>query len=358
MTQQIESIKSMVQDLRNVKESLHEVDRKSRSLETSRDRSKFLASMGTIQLAIISLQYDLWDLEPTLSEDLDFRLKPSLDEIDLSDVIEDLLSNEAEIREDTIGELQSYMLEETADQLARFYESGTGYDFALTWWQQQPKPFSPVVRVYKQLRHKRRFLRYLSAKVLEEKFGVKIWDSDRNEPSLKVANRWFGDWLNNDRNYHTVPYRNGFIEFVRNDKDYKCFKITGIFTAIEAFEVDTHIDSDYNRLLLYAQSLFDWLVDHPEQRDYYSEHQDNSSFFYYPGSNNCTSFSAVRPMCEVPYIVYLEGPLEFLLLVALPEPEAKAVGWLEAELLLEYRDDFGLVIDALEDYFGIDQLYP
>ena len=39
-------------------------------------------------------------------------------------------------------------------------------------------------------------MRYLSAKVLEEGFGVKIWDSDRNDLSLEIADRWFDNWLN------------------------------------------------------------------------------------------------------------------------------------------------------------------
>ena len=55
----------------------------------------------------------------------------------------------------------------------------------------------------------------------------------------------------------------------------------------------------------------------------------------------------------MPWYVYSEGPLEFLLLVITPEPEAEAAGWLEAELLPEYSD-FELVVYALENYFGIE----
>ena len=38
-------------------------------------------------------------------------------------------------------------------------------------------------------------MRYLSAKVLEVKFGVEIWDDDR-DVSLEIADRWFSEWLN------------------------------------------------------------------------------------------------------------------------------------------------------------------
>ena len=149
------------------------------------------------------------------------------------------------------------------------------------------------------------------------------------------------------------PYRDGFIEFIHNDEDYECFEIVGIFTTIGAFEVHTHIDPNYNRLLAHARSLFDWVVDYPEQRVGHPKQLDSSVRFYFPGSDNCISFTAVRPSCEVPWYVYSEGPLEFLLLVISPEPEAEAAGWVEAELLPEYSD-FELVVYALENYFGIE----
>ena len=78
MTQQTESIESIVQDMRNARKLLYGVVRKSRSLETSFDCSKFLGSTGKILLSLTSLEHDLFDRKPTLSEDLyDYRLKPS-----------------------------------------------------------------------------------------------------------------------------------------------------------------------------------------------------------------------------------------------------------------------------------------
>ena len=192
MTQKRESIEFLLRDLKKASKLLDGVASNSQPLETSIDRAKFVYRVGEILVSIFDLESDLFDLEPTLTYDF---LKPSLDAIDLSDTIEYLLSSETEIRQNVIRQLQSYMPDETAARFETSCKSGTGYDFARTWWQQQQKPFLPVVRVYKNLRHERRFMQYLSAKVFEEEFGVEIWDSERNDLSLEIADRWFSDWL-------------------------------------------------------------------------------------------------------------------------------------------------------------------
>jgi hypothetical protein len=132
-------------------------------------------------------------------------------------------------------------------------------------------------------------------------------------------------------------YRDGFIEFTQNEDDYECFEIVGIFTTLEAFEVHTHISPDYNNLLLHARTLFDWVIDYPEQRVGHPKQLDSSVRFYFPGSDNCISFTAVRQKCEVPWYPYTEDFPEPLLLVFAPSPEAQAAGWLEAELLPEFN---------------------
>jgi hypothetical protein len=38
-------------------------------------------------------------------------------------------------------------------------------------------------------------MRYQSAKALEERFGVIIWDSERGDVSLEIAKQWFDHWL-------------------------------------------------------------------------------------------------------------------------------------------------------------------
>ena len=94
------------------------------------------------------LEADLFDLEPTLTYDF---LRPSLDAIDLNAALERLLSNNPAIRESTIREFKSHMLSEVASQFAISCESGTGHDFAQTWWHQQQKPLLPIVSVNKKL---------------------------------------------------------------------------------------------------------------------------------------------------------------------------------------------------------------
>ena len=126
----------------------------------------------------------------------------------------------------------------------------------------------------------------------------------------------------------------------------------GLFTVGGAFEIHTYLDNNYDRLLNHAQELFDWLVDFPEQRLSHPSNKDSSAFFYYPGSDRCISFTAVRPTCGIPFKIYEESNFP-LLLVICPESEAEQAGWLEAELLPEYSD-YELVMYALENYFDID----
>ena len=141
--------------------------------------------------------------------------------------------------------------------------------------------------------------------------------------------------------------------FSANYDDPEYYEIVGIYTPKEAFSIHTYVDNNYNKLLLHAQSLYDWVVDHPEQRYSRSDDRSRSSRFYYPGSDYCISFTAVRIECDVPWYLFSEDFPEPLLIVYSPSPEAQAAGWLEAELLPEFNH-FELVTDAVEDYFGID----
>ncbi len=190
MTQQREIIESLLRDLSNVGQLLDGVAGEARSLEGSLDRSNFVRNVGKTLVQVFDLEADLLDLEPALTCN---SLKPSLDAIDLETALERLLSENSTIRESTIREFKSHMLDEVAGQFAISCESGAGHDFAQTWWHQQQKPFLPVVSVYRNLRHDRRFMRYQSAKALEEKFGVKIWDDDRGDLLLEIAEQWFSD---------------------------------------------------------------------------------------------------------------------------------------------------------------------
>ncbi len=152
--------------------------------------------------------------------------------------------------------------------------------------------------------------------------------------------------------YWLLAYRDGFIEFTHNNDDPECFEIVGMFMALEAIEVHTFISPNYKRLNCHAQSLFDWLVDSPEQRENRPEQgMGGANRFYLPKSDFCISFTAIRPECPVPWYPYTDDFPEPILFVFAPPPEAVAAGWVEAELLPEFSD-FDLVIYALEDYLG------
>lgn len=156
----------------------------------------------------------------------------------------------------------------------------------------------------------------------------------------------------NDSAFWLESYRDGFIEFTRNDDDPKCFEIHGIFTALEAVEVYTFISSNYKYLSRHAQLLFDWLVDSPQQRVIHPQQGMGGANRFYFNSDLFTSFTAIRPQCPVPWYPFVDDFPEPILLVFSLTAEAKSVGWIEAELLPQFSD-FGLVITALEDYFKI-----
>lgn len=156
----------------------------------------------------------------------------------------------------------------------------------------------------------------------------------------------------NDSEFWLESYRDGFIEFTRNDDDPKFFEIHGIFTVLEAVEVHTFISSNYKYLSRHAQLLFDWLVDSPQQRVTHPQQGMGGANRFYFNSDLFPSFTAIRPECPVPWYPFVDDFPEPILLVFSPTAEAKSVGWIEAELLPQFND-FGLVITALEDYFKI-----
>jgi hypothetical protein len=148
--------------------------------------------IGKTLVHIFDLEADLFDIEPRLTFD---QLRPSLDPIDLNTSLERLLSENRDIYESTIQEFKTHMLDKIASRFETACEAGTEYEFAQRWWDEQQKPFSPVVKVYRLLKHERRFMRYQGAKVLEERFGVPIWDSKQGDVSLEIAEQWFNNWL-------------------------------------------------------------------------------------------------------------------------------------------------------------------
>lgn len=142
-------------------------------------------------------------------------------------------------------------------------------------------------------------------------------------------------------------YERGFIELTRNDDEPDYFEIVGIFTPFEAVQVHTWISPDYQKILSHAKTLYDYVLKSFEKRD-------GRDRFFLPESSKHISFTINRPECRVPWYEYVQDFPESLLLVFDPPQEAREAGWLDSELLPEYKDKFDTELTALEDYFCID----
>lgn len=192
MEQQREILDALLKDFRTASQLIDGAAYKSRQLGSGLDQVHFVRGIAEVLTKLFELESDLFDLEPTLTYDF---LKPSLDAVNLTDAIARLSSQNQAVRKATIQEFKQHMLDEVAAQFETACSLGTERDFAQTWWNRQRHPFLPVVKAYKFLSHSRRFMRYYSAKALEEKFGVKIWDDASGDVSLEVADAWLSAWL-------------------------------------------------------------------------------------------------------------------------------------------------------------------
>jgi hypothetical protein len=192
-------VKSLLKDLKKASQLVDGVADQSQCLDNL-ERTNFTKRIAASLGDIFELKLDLLDLEPELT---DKSLQPSLSPVDLSETLKRLLSQNREICQSAIKEFKSHMTEDVAFQFAQAWDYGNGYDFAENWWRDCPlgtakgdrkKPFIPVIRVYKNLRHARRYIRYCSAKLLEKEFGEIIWDDAKADVSLEIADRWFKSW--------------------------------------------------------------------------------------------------------------------------------------------------------------------
>jgi hypothetical protein len=183
-------VKSLLKDLKKASQLVDGVADQSQFLDNL-DGANFIKRVAASLGNIFELQLDLLDLEPEL---VDKSLQPSLSPVDLSETLKRLLSQNREICQSAIKEFKSHMTEDVAFQFAQAWDFGNGYDFAENWWRDRKKPFIPIVRVYKNLRHARRYIRYCSAKLLEKEFGEIIWDDAKADVSLEIADRWFKSW--------------------------------------------------------------------------------------------------------------------------------------------------------------------
>lgn len=199
--QKQETIKLLLQDLQNASKLVDSVARRSHLIEQDLDRSNFLYQSGKALGEIFELQDYLFDIEPTLTPDY---LKLTLAPVNLDESLKRLLSTNnleerdntinSAVRDSTINEFKNYMSDRTASKFSEAIKAGTEYDFAKKWWDSQEKPFIPIVRVYKQLKHDRRYIRFHAAKLLESEFKVKVWNEDNNDVELDRINQVLSKW--------------------------------------------------------------------------------------------------------------------------------------------------------------------
>ncbi len=192
MHQRQEIIQSMLEDLEKAKDLIDDTLIKFDLLKDSVDWTPYVHNTEAAIFQITELEADLFDIEPTLTNvDHD----PSLAPFDLDYVFPFLLGQDSEVRKGAIQIFKIYMTDEVVAQFDAACEAGTAFDFAQMWWDQQKKPFVPALQAYRNLKHDRRSVRYVNARALEKKFGVKIWNDEKEDVDLEVAARWLESWL-------------------------------------------------------------------------------------------------------------------------------------------------------------------
>ncbi len=187
----LECLSVLLQDLQKAGKLIDGVAQKSYSLEDYLDVSHFRMCVAKALTQIYELKSELYDIQPDLTPEV---LRPSLAPVNFTPALERLRSEEWAIRNNTIRFFKSHMNDRDALQFAEACESGTGFELAQQWWEKQKKPFVPVIRVYRFLRHGNKFMRYHSAKLLEAIFEISLWDEEQDDVLLEVADRWFDAW--------------------------------------------------------------------------------------------------------------------------------------------------------------------
>lgn len=197
--------KSLLDDLQQASKLIDSVCGRIKQLEGNLDLSRFQMNTARTLSSIHKLEVALLDLEPTLTPDF---LKPSLDPIDLYIYLEHYLSAEQSkyqddamnkaVKDSVIKEFKSHMTDSIITKFSEAIKSGKGYQFAKRWWSDREKPFIPLLKVYRELKSDRKFLRFQAAKLLEEKFQVQIWDTNNNDVDLISINLIFSKLLEED----------------------------------------------------------------------------------------------------------------------------------------------------------------
>ncbi len=110
-------------------------------------------------------------------------------------VLNHISTNNSAVQHSAQRQLASHMTDGIAAKFEEACAQGQGLAFAQKWWEEQNKPFIPVVQTYRNLWHARKYMRYHSAAVLEDIFGINLWNNDTQDVSLTDAEGWFNQWL-------------------------------------------------------------------------------------------------------------------------------------------------------------------
>jgi hypothetical protein len=186
-----EILDSLLKDLRKASELIDGVAQRSHLLEEYLDVSHFIDFAGKALIHVYELCDELYDMEPDFSPEY---LRPTLAPVNFTLALDRLQSENEAIRESTIRSFKSNMSDTDAQEFAEACKSGTGFEFAQQWWNKQKKPFIPVMKVYRCLRHNRKYVRYHGAKVLQEIFEVRLWDEEKDDVLIEIADTWFDSW--------------------------------------------------------------------------------------------------------------------------------------------------------------------
>ncbi len=142
---------------------------------------------GHILHILFEMESNIWDLDPDLVPE---DLRPNLHPIDLANYIEDLQAEHELPQRHGIRVMQLYMPKDVLAQFEKIDNLKDKYDFAMAWWNDQEKPFIPIHRIARFLKHERLNSRYHAAQLIEKQYNVVLWDKEKNALDDEAVNNW------------------------------------------------------------------------------------------------------------------------------------------------------------------------
>lgn len=186
------AIAECLKTLEQASAMVHGLIEQANPLAKTLDRSQFNRGVAKALTHLFELEADLYDLDPDYTPE---HLRPSLAPINLGTVVSYLSTQNKPAQYSAQRQLASHMTDAIAAEFTEACAQGQGLAFAQKWWEEQNQPFIPVVQTYRNLWHARKYMRYHSAAVLEDIFGINLWNNDTQDVSLTDAEGWFNQWL-------------------------------------------------------------------------------------------------------------------------------------------------------------------